>query len=77
MADITGCEILRDSIFLNGQVVNNLFTQFRYNQDLSDVIRNGKGLLCQPLDFRIVNGRMGTDKYIGRSTCLSPMQQVS
>ena len=45
--------------------------RFRYNQDVSDMSRNGKHLLalCQALDFKIVNGGVGSDKYFGRPTC--------
>ena len=40
-------------------------------QDVSDIKRNGKHLLalCQALDFLIVNGRVGYDKYFGKPTC--------
>ena len=71
VAEITGCDLLREASFLELQNVNPAFTCFRYNLDVSDINRNGKHLLAlrQTLDFKIVNGRVGSDKYFGRSTC--------
>ena len=69
--EITGCDLLDESNvnFCNG--INPRFTSHRYNQDCSDVNKNGNHLLsmCQSLDFRIVNGRLGSDKYRGNPTC--------
>ena len=71
VAEITGCDLFRESSFVDCQNINPGFTRYRYSQDASDMNRNGKYLLalCQALDFKIVNGRLGSDKYIGRPTC--------
>ena len=59
VAEITGCDLLREASILELQNV------------MSDINRNGKHLLAlwQALDFKIVNGRVGSDKYFGRSAC--------
>ena len=69
--EITGCDSLCES---NSGVCNEMnprFTNVRYTQHLAGVNKNGNELLssCQSLDFRIVNGRFGSDKNRGRSTC--------
>ena len=42
-----------------------------YSKDRMAVNQNGAQLLslCKSLDFKIVNGRLGADKYIGNPTC--------
>ena len=54
-----------------GRVRNPDFAWHRYNQDLSEVIRNGKSLIsiCQALYFKIVNGIIGSNKDQGHQTC--------
>ena len=55
----------------------NIFFQYhkiptqRFNQDYRKVNTNGKKLIdfCQNTNFKILNGRCGSDKGIGRATC--------
>ena len=70
-AEITGCDYLYESESLSCNDLNANFTNHRYSQDTSEVNKNGQNLLslCQSLDFRIVNGRVGADKYRGNPTC--------
>ena len=70
LADLTGCEELGEDSIKNCIRINCGFTAHRYNQDISDVNRNGKQLLaiCQTMNLRILNGRFGSDKYFGGTT---------
>ena len=70
LADLTGCEELGEDSIKNCIRLNCGFTAHRYNQDISDVNRNGKQLLamCQTMNLRILNGRVGSDKYFGGTT---------
>ena len=71
VAEYTGCELLTDSNMSNCTQLNSNSTDYRYSQDLHVVSKNGSGLLslCKAIGFKIVNGRIGSDKFIGRSTC--------
>ena len=71
LADITGCDMLGEEIMKSCNELNPNFTCYRYSQDKAEVNRNGKQLLslCQGLNLKIVNGRLGSDKYLGGSTC--------
>ena len=71
LADITGCNMLGEEIMKSCNELNPNFTCYRYSQDKAEVNRNGKQLLslCQGLNLKIVNGRLGSDKYLGGSTC--------
>ena len=70
-AEITGCDYLYESESFSCNDLNANFINHRYSQDTSEVNKNGQNLLslCQSLDFRIVNGRVGADKYRGNPTC--------
>ena len=70
-AEMTGCDCIYEAGSFSCNELNEKFTNHRYSQDTSDVNNNGKKLLslCQSLDFKIVNGRVGTDKYRGNATC--------
>ena len=51
--------------------LNANFANHRYSQNITEINENGQNLLslCQSLDFRIVNSRVGADKYRGNPTC--------
>ena len=71
VAELTGCDILDRN---SNEVLTKqspLLTAYRYSQDTSSINRNGRKLLalCKSLDFKIMNGRLGADKYLGKSTC--------
>ena len=70
-ANMTGCNILQETQVLEAINVNRNLTCTRYNQDSMALNKNGKRLisLCKSLDFFILNGRLGNDKFIGRQTC--------
>ena len=72
LVDITGCDMLGEEIMKPcKELLNPNLTFYIYNQEKAEVNRNGKQLwfLCQGLDLRIVNERLGSDKYLGGSTC--------
>ena len=71
IAKVTGCDLFESTTLVGSSQINPDFTWHRYNQDLSEVNRNGKSLIsiCQALDFKIINGRIGSDKYRGNPTC--------
>ena len=62
---------LQDAITQNAHM-----TSMRYNQDTMAINKNGKNLIsmCQSLDLCILNGRLGSDKYIGKQTCFKSQQ---
>ena len=66
LADLFGCEELSENSSMNCSLLNGGFTANRYNQDTSDINRNG-----QALNLRIVNGRFGSHKYFGGQTTYS------
>ena len=71
IAELTGCDILNEENYVKCSELNEKLTTYRYNQDILEINRNGKHLLssCQALNFKIVNGRLGSDKYHGSPTC--------
>ena len=68
---LTGCDILNEENYVKCSDLNEELTTYIYNQDTLKINRNGKHLLslCQALNFRIVKGRLGSDKYHGSPTC--------
>ena len=71
VAELTGCDLLGKN---TNELLSNqspFLTTYRYNQDTSSINRNGKKLLalCKSLEFKIMNGRLGADKHLGKPTC--------
>ena len=71
VADATGCDLLHTAYSVDAVIFNPDFTQHRYSQDATAVNKNGNDIisLCCALDFNIIDGRIGSDKYIGNPTC--------
>ena len=71
VADITGCDMLSDSHMSKCSDLNEVFTDDRFSQDTQKVDKNGLGLttFCKSHGYKIVNGRVGCDKFIGQRTC--------
>ena len=71
VADLTGCIILDEE-----ESPEELFksnpncTPCRYNQDKMNVNSTGRNLIsfCKTEKFKIVNGRVGSDKFLGNPT---------
>ena len=70
VANYTGCELLAESPVSGGDINTN-FSDIRYNSDTREVDENGDGVIsvCINHNFKIVNGRIGDDKFLGKSTC--------
>ena len=71
VAEYSGCDSLLSSNKVEINKIHPAFTQYRYNQDLNNVNKNGRQLIsmCRALEFTVVNGRLGADKYLGNPTC--------
>ena len=79
VATNTGCTILNDNDFEHVFRSNPYCTSSRYNQDKMNVDSNGRNTisLCQSENLKIVNGRVGNDKFLGRATCFKSQPSVT
>ena len=70
VANLTGCDLLAERI-VSGSELNPNFSDHRFNSDTRVVDENGDGIIsvCVNHNFKIVNGRIGDDKFKGKSTC--------
>ena len=80
VADFTGCIVLNEEegpmeIFKS----NPHCTAHRYNQEKINVNSTGRKVLsfCITENFKIVNGRFGSDKFLGRATCFKGQPSVT
>ena len=75
LAEETGCDILNNANHL-GLEVSPGFTLHRYSTDDMPVNRNGNNFISFliSLGFKIVNGRLGADKYVGQPTCFKSLE---
>ena len=70
VADLTGCDLLDEAPVI-GSDLNQKISDVRFSSDTRKVDGNGEGLIsvCINHKFKIVNGRIGNDKFQGKSTC--------
>ena len=80
VAEYTGCIVLNEEespedIFLS----NPYCTSHRYNQEKININTTGRKAIsfCKTENFKIVNGRFGADKFLGRATCFKGQPSVT
>ena len=80
VADFTGCIVLNEEespedIFL----ANPYCTSHRYNQEKINVNTTGRKAIsfCITENFKIINGRFGADRFLGRATCFKGQPSVT
>ena len=80
VAEYTGCIVLNDEESPTDIFQSNPYcTAHRYNQEKIDVNFTGRKAIsfCITENFKIVNGRIGADKFLGRTTCFKGQPSVT
>ena len=80
VAEYTGCIVLNEEESPEDIFQSNPYcTSHRYNQEKINVNTTGRKMIsfCKTENFKIVNGRFGADKFLGRATCFKGQPSVT
>ena len=80
VAEFTGCLVLDEEESPEDIFQSNPYcTSHRYNQEKININSTGRKAIsfCITENFKVVNGRFGADKFLGRATCFKGQPSVT